>query len=185
MNSSKVCTNKCCKLRWSFCCTSCNLSLVLLISLLQGTAPSSLVWILYSIVIAIIFLVIKCLNYRLHLMFDGEEIRTESEQQQEEVRSGESGAEISRAEVSSGPVEPGGEVIELEVINRCSEDAANEGGEENVTQPSTSSALSTVLHPPPSSLLLNSSSAASAARPHQVQLLCLITIIIIYLILII
>ncbi|XP_078349641.1 pecanex-like protein 1 isoform X3 [Oculina patagonica] len=68
------------------------LLLCLPFSLYLGTAPSSLVWILYSIVIAIIFLVIKCLNYRLHLMFDGEEIRTESEQQ-EEARSGESGAE--------------------------------------------------------------------------------------------
>lgn len=145
---------------------------------LQGTAPSSLVWILYSMVIAIIFLVIKCLNYRLHLMFDGEEIRTESEQQDQEVRNGESGAdrdESSRVEVSSGPVEPGGEVIELEVINRCSQDAANEGGEENVAQPSTTSALSTTLPPSSSSLLLNPSSVATAARPHQVQLLSLIT----------
>ena len=112
-------------------------------------------------------------------MFDGEEIRTESEQQ--EVRSGESGAErdeISRVEVSSGPVEHGGEVIELEVINRCSQDAAaNEGGEENVVQPSTTSAaLSTPLPPPvSSSLLLNSSSVATASRPHQVQ--ALITLI--------
>lgn len=107
-------------------------------------------------------------------MFDGEEIRTESEQQ-EEARSGESGAdrdEISRAEVSSGPVEPGGEVIELEVIKSCTQDAANEGGEENVAQPSTS-ALSTPLPPSSSSLLLNSSSVATAARPHQVQLLSL------------
>lgn len=149
---------------------------------LQGTAPSSLVWILYSIFIAIIFLVIKYLNYRLHLMFDGEEIRTESEQQDQEVRSGESGAErdeSSRVEVSSGPVKPGGEVIELEVINRCSQDAANEGGEENVTQPSTTSALSTSQPPSSSSLLLNppSRSVATAARPHQVQLLSLITVI--------
>ncbi|XP_022800219.1 pecanex-like protein 1 isoform X2 [Stylophora pistillata] len=68
------------------------LLLCLPFSLYLGTAPSSLVWILYSIVIAVIFLAIKCLNYRLHLMFDGEEIRTESEQQ-EEVRSGESGAD--------------------------------------------------------------------------------------------
>lgn len=119
-------------------------------------------------------------------MFDGEEIRTESEQQDQEVRSGESRAdrdESSRVEVSSGPVEPGGEVIELEVINRCSQDAANEGGEENVAQPSTTSALSTTLPPSSSSLLLNPSSVATAARPHQVQLLSLITNI--YLLLII
>lgn len=115
-------------------------------------------------------------------MFDGEEIRTEGEQQDQEVRSGESGAERdegSHVEVSSGPVEPGGEVIELEVINRCSQDAANEGGEENVTQPSTTSALSTSQPPSSSSLLLNPSSrsVATAARPHQVQLLSLITVI--------
>jgi len=116
-------------------------------------------------------------------MFDGEEIRTESEQQdQEAAGGGESGGdrdESSRVEVSSGPVEPGGEVIELEVINRCSQDAANEGGEENVTQPSTTSALSTSQPPSSSSLLLNPSSrsVATAARPHQVQLLSLITVI--------
>lgn len=105
-------------------------------------------------------------------MFDGEEIRTESEQQ--EVRSGESVAErdeTSHVEVSSVPVEHGGEVIELEVINRCSEDVANEGGEENVAQPpATTTALSM---PPPSSssLLLNSSSVVTAASLHKVQLL--------------
>lgn len=111
-------------------------------------------------------------------MFDGEEIRTESEQQ-EEARSGESGVERdenSRVEVSSGPVEPGGEVIEMEVINHCSQDAANEGGEENVAQPSTTSALSTAPLPPSSSSLLLSS-VATAARPHQVHLLSFITII--------
>ena len=150
------------------------------LSLLQGTAPSILVWILYSIVIAVIFLAIKCLNYRLHLMFDGEEIRTESEQQ-EEVRSGESGGdrdENSRAEVRSSTVEHGGEVIELEVINRCSEEVANEPGAENVAQ-STScpSGLPPQLPPSSTSLLLNASSVATATKPHQVQLICLLTII--------
>ncbi|XP_015768374.1 PREDICTED: pecanex-like protein 3 [Acropora digitifera] len=57
-------------------------------SLYLATAPSTLVWIIYSTFIAVLFLAIKLLNYRLHHMFDGEEIRTESEQQ--EVRSGES-----------------------------------------------------------------------------------------------
>lgn len=106
-------------------------------------------------------------------MFDGEEIRTESEQQ-EEVRSGESGGdrdETSRAEVSSSAVEPGGEVIELEVINRCSQDVANEHGDENVAQSSSTSGLPTQLPPSSSSLLLTSSSVATAARPHQVQLI--------------
>lgn len=105
-------------------------------------------------------------------MFDGEEIRTESVQQ--EVRSGESVAErdeITCVEVSSGPADPGGEVIELEVINSCSQDVANQGGEENVVQPTTTTtALST---PPPSSssLLVNSSSVADDASIHKVQLL--------------
>ena len=106
-------------------------------------------------------------------MFDGEEIRTESEQQ--DTRGGESVTErdeISRVEVSSGPGEPGAEVIELEVINSCSQDVANEGGEENVAQPTppTTTALSM---PPPSSssLLINSSSVAAAASLHKVQLL--------------
>lgn len=136
----------------------------------QGTAPSTLVWILYSVFIAILFLVIKCLNYRLHRMFDGEEIRTESEQQ--EVRSGESVAErdeVSRVEVSSGPAEHGGEVIELEVMNSCSQDVANQGGQENVAQPTTTTtALS--MPPPSSSSLINSSSVTTATSLHKVQL---------------
>lgn len=113
-------------------------------------------------------------------MFDGEEIRTESEQQ-EEVRSGESGGdrdENSRAEVRSSTVEHGGEVIELEVINRCSEEVANEPGAENVAQ-STScpSGLPPQLPPSSTSLLLNASSVATTTKPHQVQLICLLTII--------
>lgn len=105
-------------------------------------------------------------------MFDGEEIRTESEQQ--DVRGGESVTErdeISRVEVSSGPGEPGGEVIELEVINSCSQDVANEGGEENVAQPTTTTTALSMPPPSSSSLLINSSSVAAAASLHKVQLL--------------
>lgn len=106
-------------------------------------------------------------------MFDGEEIRTESEQQ--DAQNEEPGAEheheeISRIEVSSGPADAAGEVIELEVINHCSEDVANQGGEDNVTQPSTATALSTLL-PSSSSLPINSTSVTTAASLHQVQLL--------------
>ena len=123
-------------------------------------------------VIAVLFLVIKCLNYRLHLMFDGEEIRTESEQQ--EVRHGEPGAkrdENSRVEVSSGPADIGGEVLELEVMNHCSEDVANEGGEENVAQPTTTTTALTMPPHSSSSLVINSSSVPTAAILHKVQLL--------------
>lgn len=104
-------------------------------------------------------------------MFDGEEIRTESEQQ--DAQNEEPGAEhdeISRIEVSSGPADGAGEVLELEVINHCSEDVANQGGEDNVTQPSTATALSTLL-PSSSSLPINSTSVTTAASLHQVQLL--------------
>ena len=98
-------------------------------------------------------------------MFDGEEIRIETEQQ--DRKNGEPAVErddTSRVEVSSGPTERGGEVIELEVINRCSRDDATEGDEGNVVQPTT--ALSTL---PPSSLL--NSSVTTAANSHQVYLL--------------
>ena len=110
-------------------------------------------------------------------MFDGEEVRTESEQN--EVRSGESIAErdeVTRVEgTSTGvPAEPGGEVIELEVINSCSQDVASKGGEENVVQATTTiaTASSTALSMPstyPSSVLIRSSSAAAPASLHKVQ----------------
>ncbi|XP_068683309.1 pecanex-like protein 1 isoform X4 [Montipora foliosa] len=97
------------------------LLLCLPFSLYLATAPSTLVWIVYSAVIAILFLVIKLLNYRLHHMFDGEEVRTESEQN--EVKSGESIAErdeVARVEGTSAgvPAEPGGEESDENGINK-------------------------------------------------------------------
>lgn len=108
-------------------------------------------------------------------MFDGEEIRTESEQQ--EVRSGESIAErdeVMHTEAGDNAPQPGaGEVIELDVMNSCAQDVANKSGEENITQPTTTVATATTsaLSMPstyPSSLLTRSSSVAAPASIHKV-----------------
>lgn len=107
-------------------------------------------------------------------MFDGEEIRTESEQQ--EVRSGESITERDDVEAEAGDNarQPGaGEVIEMDVMNSCSQDVPNKSGEENITQPATTVATATTsaLSMPstyPSSLLTRSSSVAAPASIHKV-----------------
>lgn len=109
-------------------------------------------------------------------MFDGEEIRTESEQQ--EVRSGESITErddVMQADAGDNVPQPGaGEVIELDVMNSCTQDVPNKSGEENITQPATTvatattSALSSMPSTYPSSLLTRSSSVAAPASIHKV-----------------
>ena len=118
---------------------------------------------------------IKLLNYRLHHMFDGEEIRTESEQQ--EVRSGESITErddVVQAEAGDNARQPGaGEVIEMDVMNSCSQDVPNKSGEDSIMQPATTVATATTsaLSMPstyPSSLLTRSSSVAAPASIHKV-----------------
>ena len=71
------------------------------------------------------FTVIKCLNYRLHVMFDTGEMHLASEKQKD--KSG-NGAELStdrdllssKVEVSSHHGDGLGEVIELESLNRSS-----------------------------------------------------------------
>lgn len=109
-------------------------------------------------------------------MFDGEEIRTESEQQ--EVRSGESITErddVMQADAGDNVPQPGaGEVIELDVMNSCTQDVPNKSGEENITQPATTvatattSALSSMPSTYPSSLLTRSSPVAAPASIHKV-----------------
>ena len=108
-------------------------------------------------------------------MFDGEEIRSESEQQ--EVRSGESITErddVVPAGAGDNAPQPGaGEVIEMDVMNSCSQDVPNKSVEENITQPATTVATATTsaLSMPstyPSSLLTRSSSVAAPASIHKV-----------------
>ena len=132
---------------------------------LQGAPPSNLVWALYAAFVGVLFAVIKFLNYRLHVMFDGEESHSEDDQREDTgstrgISRGESmrestrqhSVQVRREGSSAGQPhdDRGGEVIELEVINRrpsTSADDCHGGREQHNISPSLPSSLLTQSQP--------------------------------------
>ena len=102
---------------------------------------------------------IKCLNFRLHLMFDGEEVLSEDDQhgqtEEQNTERRDSNRGNLKLEVSNDQNDEGIEAIQLEVIRRSSDAEVNKGHRDNVTQPRSTS-------------LIPNSSDSPSTEPNQV-----------------
>lgn len=82
-------------------------------------SSSTWVWALYSIVVGFSFLCAKLLNHRLHVMFDGEEMPTNSTKIEGEPSDEHEAGDVDENEHSfpqASSDEPQGEEIELQEI---------------------------------------------------------------------